>query len=242
MLDDIAATPLTLLVVPQFHYRADISCDRGFVQAMEARLARGDEVALHGLFHIDDAPPPRSFSDWFERRMLTRAEGEFAALEGEAAAWRIARGVALFEALGWPLAGFVPPAWLLSHGARVALERCDHRFEYVTVRSGMFHLPAWRFERTANLWYSPTSAARRALSGFAIRHELYRSRTRALLRISLHPQDARVRSVLEHWRRIIVRAVAKRTPVTKRAWTQRFKAAMPQATLRRAIAHEDAIA
>jgi len=242
MLDDLAATPLTLLVVPQFHYRADVSRDRDFVQAIEARLARGDELALHGLFHVDDASPPRTFRDWFERRMLTRAEGEFAALDEKAAAWRIARGVALFEALGWPLAGFVPPAWLLSDGARIALERCDHPFEYVTVRSGMFHLPGWRFERTGNLWYSPTSAARRALTACAIRGELFRARSRALLRVSLHPQDSRVPGVIAHWRQIIVRALAQRTPVTKRAWTQRFKAATPQATLPRAIAHEDAIA
>ena len=242
MLDDIEATPLTLLVVPRFHYRADVSRDRYFVQAMEARLARGDELALHGLFHIDDAPLPRTLRDWFERRMLTRAEGEFAALDGKAAAWRIARGVALFEALGWPLAGFVPPAWLLSNGARIALERCDHRFEYITVRSGMFHLPGWRFERTGNLWYSPTSVARRALTACAIRRELFHARARELLRVSLHPQDARVPGVIAHWRRIIVRLLARRTPVTKRAWTQRFKAAPPLAAPPRAIAHEDAIA
>jgi predicted deacetylase len=230
--------------VPRFLYRAEVLRDRDFVQAMEARLARGDELALHGFFHIDDAPPPRNLRDWFERRMLTRTEGEFAALDENAAERRIARGVALFEALGWPLAGFVPPAWLLSPGARIALERCDHRFEYVTARSGMFHLPGWRFERTANLWYSPTGAPRRVLSAIAIQRELFRARTRALLRVSLHPQDARVRSVLEHWRRIIVRVLAQRTPVTKRAWTQRFKAATLRhpATPTHAIAHEDAIA
>lgn len=242
MLDDIAATPLTLLVVPQFHHRADVARDRGFVRAMEARLVRGDELVLHGLFHVDDAPPPRTFRDGFERRMLTRAEGEFAALDEKAAAWRIARGVALFEALGWPLAGFVPPAWLLSDGARAALERCDHRFEYVTVRRGMFHLPGWRFEHTGNLWYSPTSVARRALSACAIRSELFRARARALLRVSLHPQDARVPGVLAHWREIVARSLAQRTPVTKRAWTQRFKAAAQAATPARAIAREDAIA
>jgi predicted deacetylase len=126
----------------------------------------------------------------------------------------------MFDRLGWPLAGFVPPAWLASPGTRAALARCHHRFTYVTVRSGIFHLPDWRFERTANLWYSPDSALRRAISRCAIAHELSRGRDVPLLRMSLHPQDARVRPVLDHWRRLVVGELAERRPVTKREWVR----------------------
>lgn len=224
MLDEAGAAPISLLVIPHYHYRACAASDDAFVGAMNARLARGDELVLHGYYHLDDAPGPRNARDWFERRVLTRAEGEFAALDRSAAAWRIARGIALFRRLDWPLAGFVPPAWLLSAGARVALTQCAHRFEYVTIRSGIFHLPEWRLERTANLCYSPGSALRRAMSVCAIQRELYLSRRVPLLRLSLHPQDARVPGVVRHWRNLVDAALAQRAVVTKRDWVRRFRA------------------
>lgn len=223
MLDDAGASPISLLVIPHYHYHAPVLRDRAFVRAMDARLARGDELVLHGCFHLDDAPPPRSLGAWFARRMLTRSEGEFAALDAHAAAWRIARGIEMFDALGWPLYGFVPPAWLMSAGARVALSGCGHRFDYVTIRSGIFHLPDWRFERTANLWYSPRTAPRRALSMCAIRKELWHAKAMPLLRLSLHPQDVRAPGVLSHWRRLVSDAVSQRTPVTKHGWMNRVR-------------------
>lgn len=223
MLDDVGARPLSLLVVPHYHYRSAVAREPAFVRAMETRLARGDELVLHGLFHRDDAPPPRDARSFFERRLLTRCEGEFAALDEEAAAWRIARGIACFRALGWPLAGFVPPAWLMSDGARRALSRSGHPFEYATVRSGVYHLPDWRYERTANLWYSPDSFLRRVVSLLAIARESHRAQRVPLLRISLHPQDARVPAVMRHWRQLIVDALARREPVTKREWARRVR-------------------
>lgn len=236
MLDDVGAQPLSLLVVPHYHYRSVALREPAFVRAMEARLARGDELVLHGCFHIDDAPSPRDVRSFVERRLLTRREGEFAALDEQAAAWRIARGVACFRSLGWPLAGFVPPAWLMSDGARRALSRSEHPFEYATVRSGLYHLPGWRFERTANLWYSPDSAMRRAVSVCAIARESRRAQCVPLLRISLHPQDARVPAVMRHWRRLIVEALASREPVTKREWSRRVRQqeAQPHSSMRSA--------
>lgn len=224
LLDDVGASPVSLLVVPHYHHAVRADADRAFVRAMGARISRGDEPVLHGLFHVDDAPAPRTPQGWFERRMLTRAEGEFAVLDADAAASRIARGIALFERLRWPLAGFVPPAWLLGPGTREALARCGHPFDYVIVRTGMFHLPGWRLEHTANVWYSPDSAWRRAMSACVIRHTLSRSRDSPLLRISLHPQDARVPAVLAHWRTLIGDVVLHRTPVTNRAWCREFRA------------------
>ena len=224
MLDDAGARPITLLVVPHYHYRARVLGEPAFVRAMDARLARGDELALHGYFHLDDARPPRTLRTWFARRIRTRTEGEFAALDEHASAWRLVRGIALFERLGWPLAGFMPPAWLLSGGARSALAHCAHRFEYVTVRDGIYHLPEWRFERTANLCYSPDTAMRRAMSKAAIGHEWRRARGVGLMRLSLHPQDVRAPQVLRHWRRLVGDALALRTAVTKREWVRRIRA------------------
>ena len=218
MLDSIGAGPLSLLVVPHYHYRAPVAADRAFRAAMDERLARGDELVLHGFHHVDAEPTPRTLRGFVERRLLTRSEGEFAALSLHAASWRLARGIALFDELGWPLHGFVPPAWLASAAARTAISQREDRLHYMTVRSGIYRLPGWQLERTANLCYSPDSAVRRLYSVLAIRNELRRARRTPLLRLSLHPQDARVPGVLAHWQRLVVEALAERRPVTKHEW------------------------
>jgi predicted deacetylase len=218
MLDDAGARPLSLLVIPDYHHRAPVQSDRAFQAAMDARLAGGDELVLHGMYHVDAGPAPKTPRAFIERRLLTRAEGEFAALSIDEAALRLRDGIALFRSLGWPLHGFVPPAWLLGDAARTAVAQCGFPFSYVTSRRGIFHLPAWRFERTANLCYSPDTSARRMMSRLVIRHESRRAAHVPLLRISLHPQDARVSQVLHHWARLIGDALAQRTPVTKYQW------------------------
>ena len=223
MLDAAGARPVSLLVIPNYHYRAPVLRDRAFRSAMDERLGRGDELVLHGMYHVDTEPSPRTPRSFVERRLMTRSEGEFAALPATAAAWRIAHGISMFRKLGWPLHGFVPSAWLISEAARAALAECGHPFGYMTVRRGVYRLPGWRFERTANLCYSPFSAPRRAFSACAIRHELRRARGTPLLRISLHPQDARVPGVMRHWERLIGDALVHRRPVTKREWVARFR-------------------
>jgi len=218
MLDATGAGPLSLLVVPHYHYRVPITEDLAFRNAMDERLARGDELVLHGFHHVDAEPPPRTLRGFVERRLLTRSEGEFAALPLDAAKGRLARGIAMFDALGWPLHGFVPPAWLASAAARTAITQCANRLRYMTVRKGIYRLPGWQFERTANLCYSPDTAMRRLYSALAIRNELRRARRMPLLRLSLHPQDARVPDVIAHWQRLVVEALGERRPMTKHAW------------------------
>ena len=224
MLDELGAKPVTLLVVPHYHYRDPIAKDRRFVAALDARLARGDELALHGFHHRDDEPPPRTLRGFIERRILTRREGEFAALNEPAAAWRLERGIETFRALHWPLHGFVPPAWLLGEASRAAIERCGYPFRYLSARHGIFRLPQWRFLPTANLYYSPDAAWRRALSQALIHAELLRATRRSLLRVSLHPQDVRSAEALAHWRSLIERTLAERTPVTKERWIASIEA------------------
>ena len=218
MLDYVGARPVTILVVPHYHYRDPVAKDARFVAALDERLARGDELALHGFHHRDDEPPPRTLRGFVERRVLTRSEGEFAALNEPAAAWRLAHGVEVFRVLRWPLYGFVPPAWLLGPASRAAIEKCGYPFRYVSARRGIYRLPQWRFARTANLCYSPDAAWRRALSHGLIRAELLEARHRALLRVSLHPQDVRRADVMAHWRALIERVLRDRLPVTKERW------------------------
>lgn len=218
MLDDLDARPLTLLVVPRYHHDGSMIADKRFVAALEQRLMRGDELALHGFHHRDDAPAPRTVAGYVKRRLLTRAEGEFAALDERAAAWRLSRGIEAFEALRWPLHGFVPPAWLLSTASRRAIDRCGYPFRYVSARRVIYRMPDWSSQRTANLCYSPDARWRRAMSRALIRAELAYGKNLPLLRISLHPQDARFSQVIEHWQALIVAALEERVPTTKEHW------------------------
>ena len=218
MLDELGAHPVTILVVPRYHGAPPIECDRAFVAALDRRLELGDELALHGYSHRDEAPRPRTLQGLIERRVLTRAEGEFAALNEDTATARLVRGIETFSALRWPLHGFVPPAWLLGAAGRRAVDRCGDAFRYVSSRSGLYALPHWRFTRTANLCYSPDRGWRRALSRVLIRRELARARHLPLLRLSLHPQDAEFPEVVEHWRALVAAALDARTPCTKARW------------------------
>ncbi|MBS0322068.1 MAG: polysaccharide deacetylase family protein [Proteobacteria bacterium] len=213
--ESITHGPLTLLVVPHFHGGRAAADEAAFVAALDARRARGDELVLHGYYHRDDAPPPRSLRGFVERRLLTRREGEFAAIDLAEARTRLAAGIALFRDHGWPLRGFVPPAWLLNDATRVAIDRSGHPFEWVAVRRGLYRLPGWQLERTANYVYSPDRAWRRWMSRGVLAREMRAARDRPLLRISLHPADSRVPQVMAHWCALIEGAVRTRRVVTK---------------------------
>src|SRR5207248_176873 len=137
--------PVTLLVVPDYHRLGCIDLYPWFVRALDQRRARGDEIALHGYYHEDSSVPPRGPLEWFQRRVLTQSEGEFAALSAQEALARLDRGAAMMAALGWPVRGFVAPAWLLGRGARIALSSRAGAagFAYTTTRSGIYRLPDW---------------------------------------------------------------------------------------------------
>jgi predicted deacetylase len=89
----------------------------GFRRLLSGRLARGDELALHGYFHCDDGPMASNPRDWFMRRVYTH-EGEFYSLTREAASPRLHAGIEMFRRYRWPLHGFVAPAWLMKGRAR----------------------------------------------------------------------------------------------------------------------------
>ena len=216
MLDALGPIPLTLLVVPDFHRAGTVERAPEFVRVIEHRLASGDEVALHGYFHLDESPPPRTPGEWARRRILTQREGEFAALDEGQARRRLELGLAMMHRLGWPVRGFVAPAWLLSAGTHAALSQLP--LLYTTSRAGLYRLPDWDFHPSPALTYSARSGWRRAMSLVMVEGQAAAARSQALLRIALHPVDARHESVVTHWRRVIEHALATRQPVTKAAY------------------------
>lgn len=230
MLDTLGPLRLTLLVVPDFHYRGRIDRDAGFVRGIEQRLARGDEVAMHGYYHRDDAPA-RGARAWFWRRFYTASEGEFAAITIEEAMRRLHAGRCMLESLGWPVDGFVAPAWLMGEGARTALTRLP--FRYTATWHGLHRLPDWSFTHSPSLVYSARSTWRRSVShvwNAALAQALHH---RPLLRASLHPADARHPLIMQRWRLLIEHALRDRRSLTKREWIDSLHAPAPLAVSHR---------
>ena len=213
---DVADIPLTFLVVPHYH-RGGGSLARMEAQ-LELALARGDELALHGYTHRDSAAPGRGLRERFLRAVYTRREGEFAALSAPEAERRIRLGLDWFAARGWPVHGFVPPAWLMGEGGWQALR--SFPFEYSTTFTRFHLLPHGPALFAPSLVYAARNRAGRALS------PVLASATGALLvraplvRLSLHPADVQHPRLLHHAQQLVARLAAERPAMTKLGWAR----------------------
>lgn len=214
--DALGQIPMTLLVVPDFHKRNALEQDAGFRRVMERRLVRGGELALHGYFHADDGPPPRSPGEYFMRRIYTW-EGEFYGLSEAQALQRLEAGVELFQRLDWPLSGFVAPAWLMSEGTRQALRQLP--LHYTSDPQHLYRLPDFTPVNAPGLVWSARSAWRRGLSrAVSALHERRMSEA-STLRLGLHPVDMRHAFSRNYWLDTLQRLLTEgRIPMTKMTW------------------------
>ncbi|MDA8095039.1 MAG: polysaccharide deacetylase family protein [Betaproteobacteria bacterium] len=215
--DGFGRIPVTLLVVPEYHHRASIGASPEFVHAIERRLALGDEVAMHGYFHRDEAGLKSwSPADRFRRTIWTAREGEFSALDATAAAQRLAHGLSQFDRLGWKVAGFVPPAWLLGPGGRTALAASG--FRYTSTRTHLVTLPDGRSYASPSLVWSVRSHLRRRLSATFNTYLRHRLRNSPLMRLGLHAADAAHPDAMRFWLGTLRECLDSRLPVTKSEW------------------------
>jgi predicted deacetylase len=214
--DALGGVTMTHLVVPDFHHRNTLEQHPDFCRLMEQRLAAGDELALHGYYHADDAPPPRTPWQWFMRRVYTW-EGEFYTLAEQQALERISRGIEVFERHQWPLDGFVAPAWLMSDGTRKALSRLP--LSYTSDPQHFYRLPSFEQITAPGLVWSAGSAWRRTLSRAISEWQLQRWQQAPTLRLGLHPVDMRYPSSRDYWLNTLRRLMEDgRVAETKRSW------------------------
>jgi predicted deacetylase len=209
----------TLLVVPHYHGGCRADADPAFVAALRERVLHGDEVVVHGYYHRDTGPPPRTPLDWGRRRLCTAGEGEFGALAAEAALARIRAGRDMVQAMGLTPRGFVAPAWLLGPGAWQALRVA--RLGYTSTRDALIPLAATlRAGRVAapSLVYSSRSPLRRALSRRWNARRLRLLGAAPHVRAALHPEDARHAAVLSHWGELLQELAATRRPALESDW------------------------
>lgn len=228
---EVADVPLTLLIVPAYH--GQCSAQPEFERAISTQLAAGDELALHGYFHVD-RHAPTDLVDWFRRRIYTAAEGEFCGLSEDEARERLTLGARWFAANGWPMAGFVAPAWLLGAGAWRAV-RAQHGLQYTTTLTKLIVLPEAHAIHASCLTYSVRSAWRRPTS---IVWNMLLSRVThgsQVLRLGLHPHDAESRPVRRSWQRLLERALSDRKAVTKAEFVRQWRARSAQYGERRSV-------
>ena len=210
---------VTILAVPRYHdepTNADVEAWLG------DRLRRGDELALHGCTHRDDGTPD-GWLDGLRRSRYTRGEGEFWSLSRREALARIDVGIDWFAKNGWPLAGFVAPAWLLGPGARDAL--VERPFEYTATLRQLVHLPDQTPVTSQSVVYSTSNAWRRASSLAWNALVAVAERDNRLLRLELHPRDADFAAVKRSWQGILEKALRHRTPATVAEFMRRARSA-----------------
>lgn len=215
-IDALGNVPMTLLVVPDFHHRNPLARHPAFCRLMEQRLAVGDELALHGFYHADDAPAPRTPWQWFMRRVYTW-EGEFYTLTQQQALERIGRGIEIFQRQHWPLDGFVAPAWLMSEGTRKALRQLP--LSYTSDPQHFYRLPSFEALKAPGLVWSAGTAWRRDLSRRLSEWQLKRWQQAPSLRLGLHPVDMRHAQSRDFWLATVQRLLLDgRVAQTKRDW------------------------
>ncbi|WP_157267749.1 DUF2334 domain-containing protein [Azohydromonas aeria] len=209
--------PATLLVVPRWHGAPSTF---SFEAAMDAALARGHELALHGWSHLDPLPA-RGALQRLRRRFYTAGEGEFAALPQADAARRLALGRRWFARRGWPLHGFVPPAWLLGADSARALAAAG--FDYSCTLDRFVGLRGQPPLRAWSLAFSTRAAWRRGLSRLWVPMLARRLRNAPLLRFELHPDDVVHPGVRDCWLELLARALEQgRQPLLLREVAQRM--------------------
>ena len=221
-IDAAGRVPLTLLVVPRYHHER--STPR-FERWVESRLRLGDELALHGFTHLDEALPAANRFDRLRRRWYTAGEGEFAALDRVAATERLEAGRRWFARRGWPVRGFVPPAWLLGAGAWAALRA--QPFDYTCTLTRLIALPhgeeTRRCLQTWSIVFSSRAAWRRQTSIAWTAALALRQRYAPWMRFELHPSDIEHASIAGAITRLLQGArAARREPLTLGAVRDRW--------------------
>jgi len=225
--DALGDVAMTWLVVPDFHRHDALDANPAFRQVLDARVARGDELALHGYYHDDQEPMPNNPRDWFMRRVYTH-EGEFYRLSREAALARLHAGLEMFQRYDWPVQGFVAPAWLMSDGTRQALRELP--LSYTSDPQHLYRLPDFSAIDAPGLVWSARSAWRRGLSKIVSDQREQRCREASVIRLGLHPVDMRHRFSRDYWLRTLQRLLAEgRVPLTKIDWLARQRGQLERA-------------
>jgi predicted deacetylase len=201
--ESLGVSRFSILVVPDFHGEEPFDRCEDLVTWLRTREESGDEIVLHGFYHLN-TEDIASLPGWFWNRIYTTNEAEFAGIDLEIASYRIDRGrQRLLNAALHPV-GFIPPAWLMN--AEVARAVFEMGFSYTNTINSLIAASGKTIYSRA-LCYSARSGCRRNAS-LVWNSLLWRLKEGDdLIRLSLHPADFMHFSLREQISAILRRAI-----------------------------------
>jgi predicted deacetylase len=216
----VANIPVTLLAVPNYHRYRNYNPAQ-FDRVLEQRLSLGDELALHGYSHLDEAKSPSTYWNRFVRNVYTQGEAEFYAIDESEAKRRLNLGIDWFNRNRWPLTGFVAPAWLMGKESWNAVR--EFPFKYTTTMRQFHILPERTVINTPSLVYSARNAWLKQVS--FMRNGVVRRTYRhaPILRIGLHPNDVLHPDIVKNTQSLLQEFLEYRTAMTKISFTHMWQ-------------------
>ena len=206
----------SLLVIANHHHRGHFLDDVDFCEWLRAQEKCGDEIVIHGYYHLRERKRGETLWQKGMTRIYTRDEGEFFDISEAEAAEKIALAQREFAQAGFAPRGFIAPAWLLSEAGERAARAAN--FEYTTRLATVSDFRTGEIHASQSMVYSVSSAWRRAAS-LAWNAQLYRRlRENPLLRIGLHPPDYAQPKIWRQILRYVALALKERAPTTYGEW------------------------
>jgi predicted deacetylase len=188
---------LTLLAIPHHESRIRLDHDPATVRWLRELADAGATIVLHGLTHRMSRATWNPAA-WPWAYGFARGQGELYPVTADEAERRLSRGREILTLAGLPEAArcLVPPAWLLSSGARKAVDTLG--FEWIELLDGIHTPHGVRAGRRLIGWGSLNAIEAVATTAFAA---LQRRRSPADLRMAVHPADM--------YRPVVRRSIAK---------------------------------
>ena len=208
------AAQVTLLAVPNFHGRAPLAEHAPTIEWLRRRADAGDEVALHGIRHLQTSHASRF--DGLRARVFTAGEAEMLGVGAADPDALAGARDALGDLVGAPIRGFVAPAWLEPRGFGDTLARLG--FDWHETGLAIERLRDRRWIASPVVGFA-TRTRLRALASLAWAALLVPILERAAsparpARIALHPSDLASARVLEAAGRAVSRLARTHPAVT----------------------------
>jgi len=206
-----------ILVVPNYHGISLMRPESALACWLRELAGDGWEIVLHGLTHFEPALSRNGsrgnpVAQYLVSRWYTNGEGEFYRLAGAAARARLQKGLSVLAACGLNPSGFIAPAWLLGEESATVLG--EFNFAFTTLLGGVCDLKSGAFYRAPAVVFSSRSFLRAVLSRMIVPVLAGYWGRRELVRLVLHPLDARRPAIMEIIERLCQGMLACRRQVT----------------------------
>lgn len=172
----------SLLIVPNFHGKYELSKHQGFVRAIRKEKERGSELVLHGYYHISE-------KDFFSKILYFISDGvnEFLHLGKKEARNFLSKGRRAIKRLFgvWPR-GFIAPNWSMSKDVKNLILKSG--FDYYTTRKAIVYK-----DKKVNSLVFGFSAGNNPVLAFIVKYFCYlrlRYFRPKIVRFVIHPEEA----------------------------------------------------